>query len=230
MLDEGAVAQRAKLHVNIGAVLQEQGDEQGAMAAYREGASLVSAALGPDHPETRARMARVDFNLGLLAYEQRDFSAALELLAEVVVVEEPALAIKARTVAIQALSESEAPEQAILTEARALAGALNQSQDLPLRTRAEALVTAGPHLALAGDSTGFELLAEALAIYEQLRDESNRDLAQLAYAQALAHAGRRDAAREHLTAVAGRLAADDPNREYVYMIDALISNPPSERK
>ncbi|NJK32425.1 MAG: tetratricopeptide repeat protein, partial [Deltaproteobacteria bacterium] len=119
MLGHSSLAQQAKLHVDIGAILQAQGDVQGALAAYDQAIELVTTKLGPEHPESRARMARVSFNLALLAYRRGELSEARSRLAEVVVVDEPAIAIKARVLAILALPD-DAPFERRLAEARAL--------------------------------------------------------------------------------------------------------------
>lgn len=225
-LDEAAIAQRAKLYVNLGAAFHEKGDPQAAADAYEHAAELVVTALGPEHPEAQARMARVQFNLGLLAYERGDLAGAHERLAEITD-GDASIVVKARTVFIMVLAEEGASEARITAESRVLATWLEH--DLPPRIRAEALATIGHHIALTGDEQGLGMLVEAQAIYAHLGDEENLDLTQIAYAQTLAMLGRVGEAHEQLAMVRNRMHPNDANQAAVAVIESMLETAPATR-
>ena len=208
----GVQTSKAMLFADIGAALQEHGDEVSAERALRRSVELVSTALGPDHPETKARDAQATFNLALMSLERGAFAHAREQLHAVSQLGEPALAIKGQLALVLALAQEAARSPAAVDGARALAVAVERADYLPPRTRAEALTIAGQVLADVDDPSGLALLGRALELWDSVPDSAfNRNVCELDYARALAAAGRHAEAKRRIDGLAARLGEDaDP--------------------
>ncbi|MEM9455621.1 MAG: serine/threonine-protein kinase [Myxococcota bacterium] len=199
----------AKLLVNIGAALHEQGEYAAAEQVYQQAIECVSEALGPEHPETRARRARVIYNLGIAAIDRGDEERGEALISKLEGLTEPVLALQVRHILLRHILGSAGRSDEARTSAETLASELDRVPSVPTRVQAEVDMLVGQVLISDGDPRGLFHLERALRSWEQLPDaRDHRDLCELNYVEGLVSLGRLDEAGDQLTALFYRLDGD----------------------
>jgi hypothetical protein len=184
----------------LGAALDQAGQSTEARANYERAREVVATKLGLAHPTAQSHLRRIQFNDGIALMDDQP-ERAQQMLAPLMAAPELPIRVKAISAwLVIAFDGTTRPEQLVHTHE--LLQALREGPNLEPQVRAEGLTIAGHLLVGAGDAAGFELMREALAVWnEHFPSDPSTVQAAVRFAQALHDAGRDDEAREACRAV-----------------------------